>query len=69
MKLTRDQLGAFQVRDNISEAIDQLQEFDGNITYFEDDGVLSNDLGFTLKGDDGEEFQITIVRSKSNDDI
>ena len=64
MKLTRDQLGAFQVRDIISEAIDQLQEFDGNITYFEDDGVLSNDLGFTIKGDDGEEFQITIVRSK-----
>lgn len=48
----------------VAEIIEESEDFAGIVDSFEDKGIMSNNAGLVITDSDGNEFQITIVRSK-----
>lgn len=54
----------FSLAWKLIELIEESEDFDGTVNTYRDAGVMSNNAGLVVKDFDGNEFQITIVRSR-----
>jgi hypothetical protein len=69
MSAPHEQFGAEEVSTLLQEAAafgeTELSEFvSGEVRCFAADGVLTNNAGFTVRLQDGSEFQVTVVKSR-----
>ncbi len=55
--------------ESVGDNSDAVEDWDGDpieeVRSFEDEGMLTNNKGLVVQLEDGSEFQLTIVRSKS----
>ena len=64
MENTKTDYNEFDLQWKLLELIEEDEDFDGTVNTYSDSGVLTRDAGLVVRDDEGNEFQVTIVRSR-----